>query len=182
MIKTEDRLSRNLDDEDFTDSMNDEVGRLGASKITEEMVIAIDPGDLRKRYTKKMEFLGRARDCSGNEIGERYSLCIAVAMDIESKQVLLFYCETYSSCAEDFEGKNAQILKLIDAIYKHVGDRGIHAHYRGGDRGVIYEKYLRGEKPQRFVIRLRERDLVHQGRGETVVIWLGWFRPLMRRF
>ena len=51
LIKTEDRLSRNLDDEDFTDSMNDEVGRLGASKITEEMVIPIDPGVLPKRWS-----------------------------------------------------------------------------------------------------------------------------------
>jgi hypothetical protein len=29
---------------------------------------------------------------------------------------------------------------------------------------VIYEKYLGRKKPQRFVIRLRERDLVHHGR------------------
>lgn len=29
---------------------------------------------------------------------------------------------------------------------------------------MIYDRYLRGDKPQRFVIRLRERDLIHQGR------------------
>ncbi|MDH7514236.1 MAG: hypothetical protein QHH14_14955, partial [Clostridiales bacterium] len=32
LIKTEDRLSRNLDDEDFTDSINREICRLGAMK------------------------------------------------------------------------------------------------------------------------------------------------------
>src|SRR4030065_2899237 len=48
LIKTEDRLSRNLDDQDFTDAINEEIMRLAASKVTEDMVIAIDPGDLRK--------------------------------------------------------------------------------------------------------------------------------------
>jgi len=62
LIKTEDKLSRNLDDEDFTDPMNREIVRLAASKVTEDMVIAIDPGDLRKRYAKRMEFLGRSMD------------------------------------------------------------------------------------------------------------------------
>jgi len=44
LIKTEDRLSRNLDDEDFTEAINAEICRLGASKVSEEMVIAIAPG------------------------------------------------------------------------------------------------------------------------------------------
>ncbi|MEM2983224.1 MAG: hypothetical protein QXH17_08695 [Candidatus Bathyarchaeia archaeon] len=52
LIKTEDRLSRNLDDEDFTEGINEEILRLAASKVTEDMVIAIDPGDIRKRYAK----------------------------------------------------------------------------------------------------------------------------------
>lgn len=53
LIKTEDRLSRNLDDEEFTDEINKEICRLGSAKVGEEMVIAIDPGDLRKKYATK---------------------------------------------------------------------------------------------------------------------------------
>jgi hypothetical protein len=34
LIKTEDRLSRNLDDYDFTDGINEEICRLAAPKIT----------------------------------------------------------------------------------------------------------------------------------------------------
>lgn len=52
LIKTEDRLSRNLDDEDFTEELNEESCRLGASKVTDDMVIAIDPGDIRKKYAR----------------------------------------------------------------------------------------------------------------------------------
>jgi len=70
LIKTEDRLSRNMSDQDFTDGINEEIMRLAASKVTEDMVIAIDPGDLRKKYAKKMEFLGKVRDGSENEIGK----------------------------------------------------------------------------------------------------------------
>jgi hypothetical protein len=164
LIKTEDRLSRNLDDEDFTDSINREICRLGATKVTDDMVIAIDPGDIRKKYAKKMEFWGRVRDGSEGEIGEGYPLCKTVATDIESKKVIPLYCEAYSYVAEDFKSEDAQILKVIATIFEHLGDRGIHAHDRGGDRGVIYAKHLRRDKPQRFVIRLVDRDLMHQGR------------------
>ena len=164
LIKTEDRLSRNLDDEDFTDSINEEICRLGASKVTDEMVIAIDPGDIRKKYAKKMEFLGRVRDGSENEIGEGYPVCKAVATDIESKKVIPLYCEAYSFLAEDVKSENSQLLKLIDTIFRHLQDRGIHAMDRGGDRGVLYQKYLGEKKPRRFVIRWVDRDLIHHGR------------------
>ncbi|MDO8445822.1 MAG: hypothetical protein Q7T53_06950 [Deltaproteobacteria bacterium] len=68
LIKTEDRLSRNLDDCDFTDGINDEICRLAATKISDDMVIAIDPGDIRKKYAQKMEFLAKVRDGSEGEI------------------------------------------------------------------------------------------------------------------
>ena len=162
LIKTEDRLSRNLDDEDFTDPINREICRLGAPKVTEDMVIAIDPGDIRKKYAKKMEFLGKVRDGSEHEIGDGYPLCKAVATDIESKKVIPLYCEAYSFLAEGVKSENSQLLKMIDMIFEHTGDRGIHAIDRGGDRGVLYKKYLGEGKPKRFVIRLVDRDLIHQ--------------------
>ncbi len=164
LIKTEDRLSRNLDDEDFTERVNDEICRLAAPKITDDMVIAIDPGDIRKRYAKKMEFLGKVRDGSENEIGNGYPLCKAVASDIESKKVIPLYCEAYSHSAYDVKSENDQIFKVINTIFKHIGDIGIHAIDRGGDRGFIYEKYLKREKPIRFVIRLKDRNLIHRGK------------------
>jgi hypothetical protein len=167
LIKTEDRLSRNLDDCDFTDGINDEICRLAAPKITDEMVIAIDPGDIRKKYAQKMEFLARVRDGSEGEIGNGYPLCKAVAADIESKNVIPLYCEAYSHSSPDVKSENSQIFKLMDAVFKHIGDKGIHAIDRGGDRGVIFDNYLNREKPQRFVIRLVGRDLIHKGQKKN---------------
>jgi hypothetical protein len=164
LIKTEDRLSRNLDDNDFTDGINDEICRLAATKVTDDMVIAIDPGDIRKKYAKKMEFLGKVYDGSENEIGEGYPVCKVVATDIESKKVIPLYCEAYSHKAEDIESENTQIIKAVKMIMKHMGDKGIHAMDRGGDRGRFYKYYLERDKPIRFVIRVKERDLLHKGK------------------
>ena len=164
LIKTEDRLSRNLDDEDFNEAMNQEIVRLGARKITEDMVIAIDPGDLRKKHARKMEFLGRVRDGSEKEIGNGYFLCKAVATDIESKKVIPLYWEAYSFLSEDVKSENAQILRMIDLLFEHLEDRGIHAMDRGGDWGVLFKRYLGRKRPKRFVIRLVDRDLIHRGR------------------
>jgi hypothetical protein len=167
LIKTEDRLSRNLDDDDFTYGINDEICRLAAPKITEDMVIAIDPGDIKKKYARKMEFLGKVYDGSEHEIAEGYPLCKAVAADIESKNVIPLYCEAYSHLADNVKSENEQLFKAIDMIFKHIGDKGIHAIDRGGDRGVIYEKYLKRDKPIKFVIRLKERDLIHKGKRKN---------------
>lgn len=169
LIKTEDRLSRNLDDEEFTDVINNEICRLASPKVTDDMVIAIDPGDIRKKYAKRMEFLGKVYDGSENEVGNGYPLCKAVAADIESKKVIPLYCEAYSHLAYDIKSENDQILKMIDTIFKHIGDRGIHAIDRGGDRGVIYEKYLLRQRPIKFVIRLRDRDLIRKGKRKNCI-------------
>lgn len=131
------------------------------------MVIAIDPGDIRKKYAKKMEFLGKVYDGSENEVGNGYPLCKVVAADIESKKVIPLYCEAYSHLAEGVKSENDQIFKAIDMVFKHIGDKGIHAIDRGGDRGIIFEKYLKRPKPIRFLIRLRERDLIHRGRRRS---------------
>ena len=96
LIKTEDRLSRNLDDRDFTDQINKEIGRLASKKVLDDMVIAIDPGDIRKKHASKMECLCKIHDGSEHEIGEGYWLAKAVAADIEHKKVIPLYLEAYS--------------------------------------------------------------------------------------
>jgi len=67
LIKTEDRLSRNIDDADFIEGINCEIGRLGGCKVLDDMVIALDPGDIRKRYASKMQYLCGIRDGSERE-------------------------------------------------------------------------------------------------------------------
>jgi hypothetical protein len=164
LIKTEDRLSRNLDDEEFTDEINKEICRLGSAKIEDDMVIAIDPGDIRKKYAVKMEHLCTIRDGSEHELGEGYWLAKAVAADIEHKKVIPLYLEAYSQEARGFTSENHQLFKVIETVSARIGNKGIYAIDRGGDRGKLYDKFLEQDREKRFVIRLeKQRDLVHKG-------------------
>ncbi len=164
LIKTEDRLSRNLDDEEFTDEINKEICRLGSAKVAEDMVIAIDPGDIRKKYATKMEGLCTIHDGSEHTLGEGYWLAKAVAADIEHKKVIPLYLEAYSHEARGFMSENQQLFKLIDTVSARIGNKGIYAIDRGGDRGKLYDKFLEKGQEKRFVIRLeKRRDLIHRG-------------------
>lgn len=161
LMKTEDRLSRNLDDVDLTEGINHEICRLGGSKVLDDMVIALDPGDIRKKYAQKMEYLCGIRDGSENEVGNGYWLCKCVAADIEHRQVIPLYCEAYSQEAEGFLSENDQLFRVIETVGHSVGTRGIWAMDRGGDRNKILDKFLDPSNPKRFVIRLtKKRDVV----------------------
>ena len=171
LIKTEDRLSRNLDDEDFTEEINNQICRLGSAKVLDDMVIAIDPGDIRKKYASKMECLCKIHDGSEHEIGEGYWLAKAVAADIEHKKVIPLYLEAYSQEAKDFKSENDQLFKVIDTVGAHIGTKGIYAIDRGGDRGKLYDKFLEKGKEKRFVVRLaKTRDLVHHGKKRNCLL------------
>ena len=168
LIKTENRLSRNLNDRDFTEEINNQVCRLGSAKILDDMVIAIDPGDIRKKYASKMENLCKVHDGSEHEIGEGYWLCKAVAADTDHKKVVPLYLEAYSQKAPDFKSENDQLFKVIDAVSTYAGKKGIYAIDRGGDRGKLYDKFLEKGKEKRFVIRLeKNRDLIHKGKRKN---------------
>ncbi len=165
LIKTEDRLSRNLDDQDFTEEINNnQICRLGSRNVLDDMVIAVDPGDIRKRHAPRMECLCKIHDGSEHEIGDGYWLAKEVAADIEHTNVIPLYLEVYSQEARDFKSENDQLFKVIDTVAAHIGAKGIYAIDRGGDRGKLYDKFLEHDKEKRFVIRLAQtRDLIHKG-------------------
>jgi hypothetical protein len=106
LLRAEDRLSRNLDDVEFTERLNEEICRLGANKVLDDMVIALDPGDIRKGHARRMEYLCRIHDGSEHELGDGYWLCKAVAADVEHTQVIPLYCEAHSQEAEGFTSEN----------------------------------------------------------------------------
>jgi len=78
------------------------------------------------------------------------------------------YGELYSQEANDFSSENSQILKAIEAVVLHIGNRGIWAMDRGGDRGKLLEKFL--GKGLKFVIRLKgDRHLEYDGNEKSSV-------------
>jgi len=97
LIKTEDRLSRNLASEDISEHLNDEILRLGTNKIDETMVIAIDPGDIMKPYAKEMEKLCNIYDGSQGKPARGYHLCQVTGANLAHDRIVPLYCWIFRS-------------------------------------------------------------------------------------
>jgi hypothetical protein len=151
LIKTEDRLSRNLSSADLTDVVNRRLSGLGSAHVKCDTVLAVDLSDLTKRYARKMEHMGRVRDGSEGELSHGYWLCDVLAAEVGGDRLVPMYGELYSSRAPDFESENTQILKAIGVVSGATKGRGIVAMDRGGDRGKILNPLL--DRKLRFVIR-----------------------------
>jgi hypothetical protein len=151
LIKTENRLCRNLAGEDVTDHINRWTVWEGAAGVDEETVLAIDLGDVRKTYAKKMEFLGQVRDGSTGEIVPGYWVCEVLAAHPNGDKVTPLYGELYAQKAEAFSSENDQLLKAIGRVSAATKKKGIWAMDRGGDRRKIMIPLIDNEL--QFVIR-----------------------------
>ncbi len=153
LIKTEDRLSRNLDDEDFTACINHEILRLGDDKITDAMVIAIDPGDIMKPYAKAMENLCGIWDGSEGEAARGYHLCQVTAANLEHNKVVPLYCEAYSSGEKGYTNGTDKVIKIIDTVFGYTKTNGTWAIDRMGDNNEIINHF--NKRKLQFVTRLK---------------------------
>jgi len=161
LIKTENRLSRNLASQDLTEHVNERLVKESVWRIGEDTVLAIDPGDLTKKHAKKMENMATVRDGSEGDLSKGYWLCSVVAAAVCSSLVTPLWGELYSCEAEGFKSENAKILSLIGSITKHIGRAGIWTIDRGGDRIKLILELLK--RDLRFVIRQRgDRHLLDQ--------------------
>jgi len=163
LIKTEDRLSRNLDDVDFSESINNTISRLASNKILKDTVLALDPGEIVKPYAKKMENLCDVRDGSKNEKAKGYWLCQIVGSNIIDNDAIPLYNTAYSQEADNFKSANTEIIEAIDTVSVNIGNRGIWTIDRGGDNVLFFKKFIKEEK--KFVIRIKQnRNIIHEGK------------------
>ncbi|MBK5273120.1 MAG: hypothetical protein JJE22_19135 [Bacteroidia bacterium] len=153
LIKTEDRLSRNLSKEDFSDHINTEIIRLADDKITDEMVISIDPGDIMKPYAKAMENLCGVWDGSEGEGAQGYHLCQVTAANLEHNKIIPLYCEAYSSKEKDYVSSTEKVKEVISKVIKKTGTHGVWAIDRMGDCDDIINHFTGNEL--KFVTRLK---------------------------
>ena len=151
LIKTENRLCRNLAREDLTDRINRFLAWEGAGAVQEDTVLALDLGDLRKEYAKAMEHLATVRDGSTGELAQGYWLCEVIAAHPYGDRIVPLYGELYSQEAESFESENAEMLRAIERVSQATDKRGIWAIDRGGDRRKILIPLL--DQGLRFVVR-----------------------------
>lgn len=166
LIKTENRLSRNLSGTDLSDVLNRRLSWLGSAHVKRDTVLAVDLSDLTKKYARKMEHLARVRDGSEGELSDGYWLCDVLAADVGGCRLVPLYGELYSQDAPDFVSENAQILKAVDVVTEATKGRGIITIDRGGDRYKLLNPFL--DRGLRFVIRQKgDRHVVLPG-GRTI--------------
>lgn len=153
LIKTEERLCRNLAAEDFSDHINEQIIRLGDDKITDDMVLAIDPGDIMKPYAKSMENLCGIYDGSQHHEATGYHLCQVTAANLEHNKIVPLYCEAFSSKEKDYVSSTEKIKEAISKVTEKIGTTGVWAIDRQGDCNEIIEHFV-AEKLT-FVTRLK---------------------------
>lgn len=161
LIKTENRLSRNLASIDLTDHMNHQVLRLADDKIDDSMVIAIDPGDIMKPYAKAMENLCGIYDGSSHEEAKGYHLCQVTAANLSHDRIVPLYCEAYSNKVDDYPGFTEKLTGVISNVTQYIGKRGIWAIDRQGD-DIDLITFFQKEQLQ-FVVRLKMNRYLHFG-------------------
>lgn len=137
--KQEDRLSRMLANPALEETFCRLIPSLAAKRIGPDTLIVIDPSDIQKLYAEKMEFLAKVRDGSTGEIGNGYTLCLAVACESGERALTPLSLKLWSTKAEGFTSQNAEILAVIDAIRGHAKQRGIYVMDRGGDGDWLFD-------------------------------------------
>jgi hypothetical protein len=168
LIKTEDRLSRNLAAEDFSDRLNERIVWRGAGQVGPDTVLAVDLSDVSKKYAQKMECLAGVRDGSEGQKARGYWLLEIVGADVEGDRITPLYGELYSQAGRGFVSDNYHLLTAVGRVTAMTFGRGILAWDRGGDRYAILIPLL--EKELRFVIRQDgDRDVIVES-GQTVTM------------
>ena len=153
LIKTEERLCRNLAAEDFSDHINEQIIRLGDDKITDDMVLAIDPGDIMKPYAKSMENLCGIYDGSQHQEATGYHLCQVTAANLEHNKIVPLYCEAFSSKEKDYVSSTEKIKEAINKVTEKIATTGVWAIDRQGDCNEIIEHFI--TEKLTFVTRLK---------------------------
>jgi hypothetical protein len=151
LIKTEDRLSRNLASPALDVHLLQRLAEMGSRRLTSQTVLCLDLSDVRKEYAQKMEYLDRVYDGSRGEVHQGYWLCEVTAAEVRGSEIVPLYQKLYSTQGADFQGENAELLGAVDWVGTFAGWRGIWAMDRGGDRRHVLEPLL--ERGLRFVIR-----------------------------
>lgn len=168
LIKTEQRLSRQLSRQELTQHINNEIIKQGSLKIKKDTVLAWDLSDIQKPFAKKMDYLGGVRDGSKGYIGQGYWLNSIAAANVDEEHIIPLYNELYAQKAKDFGSENQQIFKALRAVHSQCPKKGIWAMDRGADREEIVEELDRLQA--RYVIRCRGDRKVETRQGRLLSI------------
>ena len=161
--KTQWRLSRNLQRPELARTVRENLLRMACGRVGRDTLLIVDPGDLSKKYARKMEYLGTVRDGSEGTLAQGYWTLHIAGCEVGSEGMVPLYQHLWSTQEPFHRGENDEILQGIDAVARHVGGRGLWVMDRGGDRINLLAPLL--DRGLRFLFRLvGTRSLEHNGR------------------
>jgi len=163
LIKTENRLSRQLSRRGLRGGLCKALIEEGKGKIGEQTLLIVDISDISKKYAEHMEYMARVRDGSDGGISNGYWLCDIIGVERGGKEIVPLYQELYSQDAPGFDSENKEMEKGIRKVVEAIGSKGVWEIDRGGDRRKIYDFMLNNRL--KFVIRLvGNRHLLYRGK------------------
>ena len=161
--KVEERLSRQLLRPGLGQRIQGNLLSMAAACVGEETLLILDPSDIRKKYAKKMQYVGTVHDGSENELGTGYWTCNVVATEVEGNSIVPLVGRLYSAESPEFISENRELLTVMEGVATATQKRGLWVIDRGGDRRNLIVPMLK--RQYRFLIRLiGNRYLVWAGR------------------
>ena len=151
LIQIEKRLSRNLQSLRLEEEqLRTQYLELIASRINHQTTLALDIGDIRKKYAERMENLCEVWDGSEGEQAQGYWLLEIEAHHSDGKRTGIYW-ECWSQEAEDFTSRNRIILQAVKQVSAVTDGKGVWT----GDRGLDGEVMILGldALEVRYVIR-----------------------------
>jgi hypothetical protein len=143
---------------------------LGALAVGKDDIIAFDPGDVTKKYAKKMAYLYPVHDGSTGKLSLGWEDFGVEAIHWENKKKIhtpLHSKLTNASCP-GYISQNHQIIEAIKVIHERLGDDfGIWTFDRGHDRNILF-KFLLSLKI-RWIVRLKLNRNLRFVDGEVTV-------------
>lgn len=170
LIKTVNRLSRNLQDLSYDERMVVMENYLKAIKprYNDQSVIVIDGSDITKPASTKLESLCQVRDGSTGEIGIGYHTIGAAVLSSENKLPFGVYSRIYSSTEKEFVSEDQEMLDCFGFLSKHFKKSNIRTMDRGFDNNRYYRYFI--ENNEQFVIRAKKnRNVKYKGKTENIL-------------
>ena len=169
--KVIERLSNHLADfssedrkliwDNYIDSIKD--------KIDENTIFCCDPGDLGKRYSKKLEGLDIIKDGSTGDFIPGYKMMEIVALTKKEKLPIPVSTRLFSTQEENFVSENKEYMEALKEIRETFGNKGVYALDREFDDRKYFKYFSNLDNELTFVIRLKtNRNATENGEIDNV--------------
>lgn len=160
--KVVERLGRNLVDFSEKDAFMANYLAAVRPSLGDDTMLLIDPSDVTKPCSPKMEAIGSIYDASKKRFAEGYWTIGAAALTEQNHQPIPVYEELYPCTKQGGQGLNAEIKNTLQYLREHFSCGIPRVCDRGLDTGeIIKEFYANNEK---FILRVNQnRIAVHGG-------------------